>query len=149
MFLSYPNKKVVHALRSCWGNSVAVGKICIFCGNCSICSGKCVSIVVKLKCVNSGNMNDICDKLNFTKNYTHYPIYTYFITKNTDITIFNTYNGTVSLWNLSISTSCGWRKGPSDSYPFKNKNKTRTHLPFLFFFFIKLKHIFWYILKCK
>jgi hypothetical protein len=30
----------------------------------------CEMSVVKLKCVNSGNISDICDKLNFTINYT-------------------------------------------------------------------------------
>ena len=42
---------------------------CVFCGNFYVCSDKCVSIVVKTKCVNSDNMSDICDKLNFTTNY--------------------------------------------------------------------------------
>jgi hypothetical protein len=31
-------------------------------------------IVVKIKCVNSGNMSDICDKLNFIINYIHFTI---------------------------------------------------------------------------
>jgi hypothetical protein len=31
-----------------------------------------VSIIVKIKCVNSGKISDICDKLNFTTNYTHF-----------------------------------------------------------------------------
>ena len=35
-------------------------------------SDKCVSIVVKIKCVNSGNISDICNKLNFTTNYTNF-----------------------------------------------------------------------------
>ena len=36
-----------------------------------------VSIIVKIKCVNSGKISDICDKLNFITNYT------YFTTTNT------------------------------------------------------------------
>jgi hypothetical protein len=32
-------------------------------------SGTCVSIVVKTKYVNFGNMSDICSKLDFTINY--------------------------------------------------------------------------------
>jgi hypothetical protein len=47
-------------------------KICVFCGKFFVRSDKCVSNVVKLKCVNSGNISDICNKLNFTTNYTHY-----------------------------------------------------------------------------
>ena len=39
----------------------------MFCGKFFVYSDKCVSNVVKIKCVNFGNINDICDKLNFTK----------------------------------------------------------------------------------
>ena len=47
-------------------------KICVFCDKCCICSDKCVFIVVKIKGVNSDNISDICDKLNFTTNYTYF-----------------------------------------------------------------------------
>ena len=33
---------------------------------------KCVFIVVKIKCVNFGRFSDICDKVNFTANYTQF-----------------------------------------------------------------------------
>ncbi len=32
----------------------------------------CAFIVVKIKCVNSGRISDICNKINFTTNYTHF-----------------------------------------------------------------------------
>jgi hypothetical protein len=70
---------------------------CVFCGKCCVYSDTCVSIVVKIKCVNSGNISDICDKLNFTTNYIH------FIKTHTNITIFYTFGGTVPPWDLSIS----------------------------------------------
>ena len=48
------------------------------------CNDKCVSIVVKIKCVNSGNISDICDKLKYTTNYTHCTTTdTHFIKKHT------------------------------------------------------------------
>ena len=53
-------------LRFCY--RIDVDFLCLFCGKCCFCSDKCVSIVVKIKCVNFGNMSDICDKLNFTTN---------------------------------------------------------------------------------
>ena len=49
----------------------------VLCDKFCVSSDKYVSIVVKTKCVNSGNMSDICDKLNYTTNYT------YFTTTNT------------------------------------------------------------------
>ncbi len=36
-------------LRSRYRTGVAVGKICVFCGKCSVLSDTCVFIVVKLK----------------------------------------------------------------------------------------------------
>ena len=42
-----------------------------------------MSIIVKIKCVNSGNMSEICDKLKFTTTDTH------FIKVHTYITIFD------------------------------------------------------------
>ncbi len=55
---------------SCHGIRVDFNKICAFCGKWSVRSDKCVSIIVKIKCVNADNINDICDKLNFTTSYT-------------------------------------------------------------------------------
>ena len=37
----------------------------VFCDKCYVCSNKCVSTIIKIKCVNFYNINDICDKLNF------------------------------------------------------------------------------------
>jgi hypothetical protein len=48
-------------------------KICVFCGKCCVCINKYMFIVVKIKCVNSGKLCDICDKVNFiTKLHTFY-----------------------------------------------------------------------------
>ena len=55
-------------LRSCYKTGVDFDKICVYCGKCYVHSDTCVSVVVKIKCVNSGNINDICDKLNFITN---------------------------------------------------------------------------------
>ncbi len=57
-------------------------------------------IVVKIKCGNFSNINNICDKLKFTTNYTHCTTSDY---KKTHITIFDTYNGTGPVTDLSIS----------------------------------------------
>ena len=59
-------------LRSRYWTSVDFDKICVFYGKCCVLSDKCVSIIVKIKCVNYGNINDIYDKLNFTTNYIHF-----------------------------------------------------------------------------
>ncbi len=57
--------------------------------------------VVKIKCVNSGN---ISDKLNFTTNYTHCIIIdTHFIKTCTNLINFDTFDGTVPLRDLCIS----------------------------------------------
>ena len=58
--------------------------------------GKLLSIVIKIKYVNSDNMSNICDKLNFTTNYIHcITTDTYFIKQHTHITFFDNCNGTV------------------------------------------------------
>ena len=46
----------------------------MFCGKYYVCIDKCVFIVVKIKCKNSDRINDICDKVNFVTNYTHFII---------------------------------------------------------------------------
>ena len=43
----------------------------VFCDKFCVRSDEYVSIIVKIKCVNSGNISDICNKLNFTTNYTY------------------------------------------------------------------------------
>jgi hypothetical protein len=48
------------------GIDVDFDKICVFCNKCCIRIDKCVFIVVKIKCMNSSRINDICDKINFT-----------------------------------------------------------------------------------
>ena len=55
----------------------------MFCDKYCANSGKYVSIVVKIKCVNSGKISDICDKLNFTINYKYVTTTnTYYIKKH-------------------------------------------------------------------
>jgi hypothetical protein len=62
-----------------------------------------VSIVVKIKYVNSDNIGDICDKLNFTTNYAHFTTTnTHFIKTHTKFTLFDTFGGTVPLQDLCI-----------------------------------------------
>ena len=51
------------------------------------------------------NISDICDKLNFITSYTHFTTTnTNFIKTHTNITIFNTFNETVPLLDLRISS---------------------------------------------
>jgi hypothetical protein len=52
-----------------------------------------MSIVIKIKCVNSNNISDICNKFNFTTNYTYFTITnTNFIKTHINIIIFDTFN---------------------------------------------------------
>ena len=68
----------------------------MFCGKCYVRIDKCVFIIVKRKCVNSGRISDICDKANFITNYTHFTTPNiHFMKTHTNITIFNTFGGTV------------------------------------------------------
>ena len=48
------------------GTGVDFDKICVFYSKCCVCIDKYVFIVIKIKCVNSGRISDICDKVNFT-----------------------------------------------------------------------------------
>ena len=59
-------------LRSRHGISIDFDKICLFCSKCCVYIDKCVFIVIKIKCVNSGKISNICDKVNFTTNYMHF-----------------------------------------------------------------------------
>ena len=64
-------------LKSRHGTFVNFNKIYMFCGKCCIHIDKCVFIVIKIKCVNSGRIYDICDKVNFTRKlHTFYNILT-------------------------------------------------------------------------
>ena len=68
-------------LRSRYGTFVDFDKIYVFCDKCCIRIDKCVFIVVKIKCVNSGK---ICDKVNFiTKLHTFYNIVIGILSKQT------------------------------------------------------------------
>ena len=59
-------------------HGIDFNKIGVFCGKYCIHINKYVFIVIKIKCVNSDRINDICDKVNFTTNYTLYNIWMYF-----------------------------------------------------------------------
>jgi alpha-acetolactate decarboxylase len=80
----------------------------MFCGKYYVRIDKCVFIVIKIKCVNSSR---ICDKVNFTTNYTHFTTpdrhlskhIQYFIRTHTNITNFDTFDGTVPQQDLRIS----------------------------------------------
>ena len=63
---SYIHKIKRETLRSCHGTGVDFDKICVFCSKCCVRIDKYVFIVVKIKCVDSGRISDICDKINFT-----------------------------------------------------------------------------------
>jgi hypothetical protein len=61
-----------------------------------VSSGKYVSIVIKIKYINSDNMSNIYDKLKFIINYTYFTTTDiYFIKKYIHITIVDTRNETI------------------------------------------------------
>jgi hypothetical protein len=62
-----------------------------------------VFIIIKIKFVNSDNISDICDKLNFITNYIHFTTTTQILSKHIKITNFDIFNKTVPSQNLSIS----------------------------------------------
>ena len=67
----------------------------MFCGKCCVHSDKCVSIVIKIKCMNSDNINDVYDKLNFNTNYIHFTTTDkHSIKIHTNITIFDIFDET-------------------------------------------------------
>ena len=69
-------------------------KIFVFCDKFCVKSDKSVFIIVKTKCVNSGKINNIYNKLNFITNYTRCIIHEiYFIKIHTYITIFDKSDG--------------------------------------------------------
>ena len=64
---------LIYTTLEMWGTlrfhhkiGVDFDKICVFCNKCYVHINKCVFIVVKIKCMNSGRISDICDKINFT-----------------------------------------------------------------------------------
>ena len=59
-------------LKSRHGTSVDFNKICMFCDKYFVRINKYVFIVIKIKFMNSSKINDICDKVNFNTNYTHF-----------------------------------------------------------------------------
>ena len=80
-------------LRSCHVTSVDFDKICVFYDKCCIHIEKYVFIVVKIKCVNSSRISDICDKINFTINYIYFTTPDVCSNKTyTNIIIFNTFD---------------------------------------------------------
>jgi hypothetical protein len=75
----------------------------MFCDKCYVCIDKCVFIVVKIKCVNTDRISVICDKVNFTTNYTHFTTSDIsFIKTHTNSTMFNTFGETILQQNLRI-----------------------------------------------
>ena len=76
---------------------------CVFYGKFYVSSDKYVTIVVKTKCVNSGNMSN---KLNFITNYTKFiTTDTHFIKIHIYLTIFDILDETVLQQDLRISPS--------------------------------------------
>ena len=72
-----------------------------FCGKCCVCIDKCVFIIVKIKCVNSGR---ICEKVNFTiKLYTFYNTWQTFIKTHTNIINSDMFDRTGPQRDLKIS----------------------------------------------
>jgi hypothetical protein len=86
------------------GTEVDFDKICVFCDKCCVRIDKYVFIVVKIKCMNSGRISDICYKVNFTTNYTHFTtLDRNFIKTHINIIIFDIIGGTVLLRDLRFS----------------------------------------------
>ena len=56
-------------LRSRYGIGIDFDRIYMFCDKFCVRNDKFVSIIIKIKCINSGNINDICDKPYFIKIY--------------------------------------------------------------------------------
>ena len=70
--------------------------MCVFCGTICVSSSKCVSIIIKIKCVNFGKMSDIRSKLSFIINYTQFTTTDkIFIKTQTLLTVFDTHSRTV------------------------------------------------------
>ena len=76
------------AIRSHHETCVDFDKICVFCDKCCIRNDKYVFIGVKIKCMNYGRINSICDKVNFTTNYTYVTTSDNIISKYTQLLQF-------------------------------------------------------------
>jgi hypothetical protein len=57
----------------------------VFCNKCYVCIDKYMFIIVKIKCLNSGKINDICN--NFLQ-ITHFTTLDIYFIKTHNITIF-------------------------------------------------------------
>ena len=55
----------------------------MFCDKCCVYIDKCVFIVVKIKYMNSDKICNICDKVNFTTNYTNFITHNIYFYQNT------------------------------------------------------------------
>jgi hypothetical protein len=98
-------------LRSRHRIGVDFDKIYVFCGKCCVCIDKRVFIIVKIKCVNSNRISDICGKVNFTINYIHFiTLDIHLIKIHTNITIFNIFGETIPQQDLRISLKVSPRK---------------------------------------
>ena len=88
-------------------------KICVFCNKYCVRIDNCVFIIVKIKYVNSGRINDICDKVNFIIKlpifYNTWQIFyqhtQYFFKTHTNITIFDTFDGFWQVWHWALGFS--------------------------------------------
>jgi hypothetical protein len=70
-----------------------------------------VFIIVKIKCVNSSRISDICSKVNFTINCIYFiTLDIHLIKTHTNITIFKIFGGTVPQQDLRISLKVSPRK---------------------------------------
>ena len=84
-FFSYTYHERKH-LGPVTGISVDFDKIYVFCSKYCVCIDKCVFIIIKIKCVSSDRISDICDKVNFTtKLHIFYNTWQTFLSKYTQI----------------------------------------------------------------
>ena len=58
-------------------------KSCVFCGKFCVCMDKCVFIVIKIKYTNFSKIYNICNKINFTINYTYFTTPYIYLSKHT------------------------------------------------------------------
>ena len=72
VYVNLNGSNIGGTLRSRQRIGVDFEQIYVFCDKCCVCIDKCVFIIVKIKRVNFGKISDICDKVNFITNYTHY-----------------------------------------------------------------------------
>jgi hypothetical protein len=83
-------------LRFCYVINVGFDQMCLFCGTFCVSSDKCMSIIVKIKCMNFDNMSNIYGKLKFNIKYIKFiTTDTTFIKNYTHLIIFYTHGRTV------------------------------------------------------